>query len=404
MNEHMDKQTSIVSRIIDGSIAIDSVVELENLLKAFPNNPWLHKIFADLLKRDKSFYAAADEYGTAAELFMEKNMTLQAIVSKTLEWQILQPSNQEGKAFYLSLYQGRSKDTGVQNFLIKMKYPEIIAFMTELAPRHFSAGSMIKRFGDEENNLYFVMSGCLEETIYHRLKKGGKIQKKITKYLGENDFFGDIYPFEEEKVSPSTIETTTRVEFAKISKSSVMTICRKYPNVKLLVSNLYKTRLEFAEEKFSWNVRKTFRHKLPTKVNLKIFKDDLGKIPVNFDGFTENISLGGARVVLGSNYEIGHFDTLAGKNVKLQIYLPIEFVNFSIKGTTVWCKEVPLEGKTTAVVGIQFKDMTDADRRLLQGYNFGSESEQNLMWSLWDSLMQKESLMLNDKDSNKKIL
>jgi len=55
-------------------------------------------------------------------------------------------------------------------------------------------------------------------------------------------------------------------------------------------------------------------------------------------------------------------------------------------------------------VGIQFKDMTDADRRLLQGYSFGSESEQNLMWSLWDSLMQKQSLILDDKGSNKKIV
>jgi hypothetical protein len=400
----MNKQAGILTRIIDGSITIDSVAELENLLKAFPRNPWLHKIFADLLKRDKSFYAAADEYGTAAELFMEENMTLQAIVSKTLEWQIIHPSNQEGKAFYLSLHQGRSKNTEVQRFFIKMKYSEIIAFMTELTPRHFSAGTMIKRFGDEENTLYFVVSGSLEETIYHRLKKGGGVQKKLTKNMRENDFFGDIYPLEEEKVSQSTIETVTHVELAKISKSSVMGICRKYPNVKLLVSNLYKTRWDFTKEKPSWTVRRTLRHKLPTKVNLKIFKDESGKIPLHFDGFTENISLDGARVVLGSNYETGHFDTLAGKNVKLQIYLPIEFVNLSIQGTTVWGKEVPLEGKTTAVVGIQFKDMTDADRRLLQGYNFGSESEQNLMWSLWDSLMQKESLMLDDKDSNKKIM
>ena len=72
MNDQMDKQTSIVSRVIDGSIIIDSVADFENLLKAFPNNPWLHKVVADLLKRDKSLYAAADEYGTAAELFMKK--------------------------------------------------------------------------------------------------------------------------------------------------------------------------------------------------------------------------------------------------------------------------------------------------------------------------------------------
>lgn len=397
MNDRMDKQTTIVSRIIDGSITIDSVREIEDLLKAFPNNPWLHRVFADILKREKSFYAAADEYGTAAELFMEENMTFQAIASKILEWQILNPSNKEAKAFYLSLHQGRSKDTGVQNFFIKMNYHEIIAFMSELALRDFPEGSIIKRFGDEENVLYFVVSGSLEETVYRRLKKEGRVQRKSTNNLGENDFFGDIYPFEEEKLSQSTIETITRVEFAKISKSSVIAICRKYPNVKLLISALYKTRRESTKEEFSWTVRRTVRHKLPTQVKLKIFKDELCKTPVHFDGFTENISLGGASVVLGSNYETDHFDTLAGKNVQIQIYLPIEFVNLSVLGTTVWSNEVPLEGKTTAVVGIQFKDMSDSDRRLLQNYTCGSESEQNLIWSLWDSLMQKQSLILNDK-------
>ena len=61
MNDQIDKQSGIVSRIIDGSVTIDSIAELETLLKAFPNNPWLHRVFADLLKRDKLFYAAADE-------------------------------------------------------------------------------------------------------------------------------------------------------------------------------------------------------------------------------------------------------------------------------------------------------------------------------------------------------
>jgi hypothetical protein len=60
----------------------------------------------------------------------------------------------------------------------------------------------------------------------------------------------------------------------------------------------------------------------------------------------------------------------------------VRFIRLSILGTAVWSKEVPLEGKATAVVGIQFKDMSDADRRLLQGYRYGSENEQNMIWNL----------------------
>jgi len=389
MNDRTTKRNSIVSRIIDGSVTIDSVKDFENLLKAFPKDPWLHRFFADLLGRDKSFYAAADAYGTAAELFIEAGMIMQAIVSKILEWQILGLSYQEGQDFYSSLRKARSKNTGLQRFFINMKYPEMIAFMSMLVIRYFPEGSMMKKFGDEENNLYFVVSGTVEKTIYHRLENGGKVQKKSSENLMENDFFGEIYPFEEENVSQADIKTVTRVVLAKISKSSLMNVCRKNPDVKLLVGHLYRSRSEFVEKELKRTVRKTVRHKLPTQMHLKIFQDEPGKVPLNVSGFSEDMSLGGARVALGATYETGHADTLTGKNVKIKISLPIASDRLSILGTIVWSKEVYLEGKSTAVVGIQFKEMTDAGRRLLDDYHYGSEGEQNLIWSLWDSLMEK---------------
>ena len=316
MNDRIDKQNSIVNRIVDGSVKIDSVAEFENLLKAFPKDPWLHRAFADLLKREKSFYVAADTYRTSAELFIEADMTLQSIVSKIHEWRIFKPSYQEGEAFYSALH--KSKETGIPRFFIKMTHPEIIAFMKELMPRHFPPGSIMKKFGDEENNLYFVVSGALEETIYHRIEKGGRVQKETTKNLVENDFFGEIYPFEEENVSRSAIETITRIEFAKISKSSLMTICRKYPNVKPLVEGLYESRSGSDKKGLLRTVRKRVRHQLPTQVNLKIFPDEPGKAPLDVDGFTEDISLDGARVVLSEDFESGHLDTLLVKMLKFR--------------------------------------------------------------------------------------
>ena len=389
MNDQADKHSNIVSRIIDGSVKIDSVAEFNNILKVFPNDPWLHKFHADFLKREKSFYAAADAYALASELFIEADMTLQALASKILEWRILEPSDHEDQAFYSSLRKSRSKKTGVQSFFIKMTYPEMMAFMNTLNIRHFPASSMLKRFGDEENDLYFVVSGALEETIYHRLEKGGRVQNKSTKSLVENDFFGEIYPFEDEKVSQSDIETITRVEFAKIPKSRLMAICREYPNVKILVNELYQSRSVSDEEKFSSLIRNTVRHQLPTRVNIKIFSYEKGKAPLDFSGFTENISLGGASVVLGANYDTDYFGSLVGKQVQIQIYLAIAFVSLSILGTAVWSKEIFLEGKKSEMLGIQFEEMTDKDRRLLQGYHYGYESEQDLIWSLSSSLMEK---------------
>jgi CRP-like cAMP-binding protein len=389
MKEKTGKK-AIVSRIIDGSVTIDTVAEIKNLLRAFPNDPWLHRFFADILKRDKSLYAAADAYGTAAGLFIKNDMTLQAIVSKCLEWRILKPSVREALAFYSSLHEHKSDNTRVRNFFIKMTYPEMMAFMDILELRHFPAGNTLKRFGEEENDLYFVVSGALEETIYHRTQKGGKLQKKSTRNLVENDFFGEIYPFDEQKVSLSTVETITRVEFAKCAKSGLMAVCKQYPNIKLIINGLYQSRSASDQKHFSGILRETVRHRLPTQVNIKIYSEEPDKAPLNLNGFTENISLGGACIILGANYETGHFDTLAGKKVRIQLYLAIAFVSLSILGTIVWSTGVSLEGKKTAAVGIQFIGMSDTDRRLLQSFNYGSEKEQDMIWSLWDSMMEKQ--------------
>ena len=389
MNDQTDKKSKIANRIIDGSITVDSVADFNNLLKTFPNDPWLHKFYANLLKRKKSFYAAADAYGIAADLFIKSDMPLQALTSKFFEWRILDPLNHEDQAFCASLRKCRAQKRGVQSFIISMTYPELMAFMGNLIIRHFPAGSMLKRFGDEESDLYFVVYGALEKTVYHRLEKGGKVHKKSTKTLVENNFFGEIYPFEDEKVSRSDIETITRVEFAMIPKSRLMAICREYPNVKILVDGLYKSRSVSVEEKFSSIIRNTVRHQLPTRVNIKIFSNEQGKAPLNFSGFTENISLGGASVVLGVNYDTNYFGNMVGKKVQIQIYLPIAFVSLSISGTSVWSKGISIEGKQSKMLGIQFEKLTDQNRRLLQGYHYGYEKEQDLIWSLWDSLMGK---------------
>ena len=388
MNDRINMRDSVVSRIIDGSITIDSLTEFENLLKVFPNNPRLHRVFADFLAQEKSF-DAVDAYRISANLFIQAGQTLQAIVSKIFEWRLAKPSHQEEQAFYSDLHKGSSKEAPVQSFFTRLSFQQLIAFMNELTPRYFPAQSTVKKFGDQENDISFVVSGALEETTHHRLKEDEKVREKTKKDLIENDFFGEIYPFEEEKVSQSDIKTITRVELAKISKSMLTKVCREYPDIEPLVHRLYEARLESDEKEFSKMVRKTVRHQLPTQVNLKFFQDHDGKAPLEITGFTDDISLGGACVVLGAKYQIGRSSDLTGRNVKIQMCLPIESITLNILGTIVWGKDVTLEGKTTAIVGIQFKEMTGADRELLKDYCYGSEGEQNLIWSLWSSLLEK---------------
>lgn len=388
MDDSIDMRDSAVTRIIDGSITIDSLSEFENLLNIFPDNPRLHRVFADFLAQEKSF-DAVDSYRISADLFTKAGQTLQAVVSKIFEWRLAKPSHQEEQEFYSDLHKGSSKEVPVQRFFAGLAFEQLIAFMNELTPRYIPEQTMVKKFGDRETHMSFVVSGALEQTTRHPLKKDEKVREKTKKDLIENDFFGEIYPFEEEKVSQTEIKTITRVELAEISKSMLTKICRQNPDVEPLIDRLYQARLESDEKEFTKIVRKTVRHQLPAQINLKVFQDHGDRAPLELSGFTNDISLGGASVILGATYQIGHSFNLIGRNVKIQMCLPIESIAINMLGTIVWGKDVPLEGKTTVIVGIRFKEMTDIDRKLLKEYCYGSEGKENLIWSLWNSLLEK---------------
>ncbi len=388
MKDRIDRQDSVVNRIIDGSITIDSIEEFKDLLKAFPKDPRLHRVFADRLSEEKSINAA-EEYKTSTKLFIEAGMPLQAMACKIFEWRIIKPSKEDELAFHSALSECNPQNIETQVFLTKLAHEEMMALMAQIVPHYYPANTMMRKFGDEENELCFVVSGALEETLYHRFEADEKVQKKSTTNLIESDIFGEIYPFDEDKLSESDIETVTRVELLKISKIKLTSLCKEHPNFNLLMRNLCKSRFESNREGYSKRIRKAIRHQLPMQVNLKIFLEECGKPPLSLSGFTDDISMGGTCVVLGPKYIVGDITQLTGKNVKIQLSLPIESISLNILGNIVWGKGIHVEGKKTAIVGIQFKDINPVDQGILKGYCFGSEAEQNLIWSLWDSLMEK---------------
>jgi len=383
-----DNQSSIVKRIIDGSVTIDSVGEFENIIRIFPDDPGVYRAFADLLVEKKSFEAAANAYRKATRLFLDLGMVLQATVAKILEWRIVQPSHQEGRAFHAALRTTAFHGSVLHSFLARMSYPELVAFMVKLVRVRLSSGKWVKRFGEAETDIYLVVSGALQESVYEVLEGGKKGPNKSTTDLVENEYFGDIYPFEGKKVSQSDVETITRAELVKISRERLREVCQKYPNVESLVKELYGAGRGSGDRKASRTVRKATRHQLPTKVRMKIFPEDADKSPVVADGFTEDISSGGACLLLEARYRSGPSSELVGRKVKVEIDLPKAELKVNVLGTLVWSKEVPNGEEKTTAVGIQFTEMSDGDRTALDDYCFGSDGEQNLIWSLWESYVK----------------
>ena len=156
----------------------------------------------------------------------------------------------------------------------------------------------------------------------------------------------------------------------------------------LKMDKLYRWRNESDDEAADQVVRQTVRHQLPTRVYMKVFDTTAGAHPLAIEGFTDDISAGGACVVIGERYRFGSPDTMVHKNVKLEVILSNDAVRLAILGQIVWGKDILLEGKKSVAVGVRFTEMRDHDRELLHDYCSGSEGEQNLIWNLWEAMVK----------------
>jgi CRP-like cAMP-binding protein len=362
VRDQIDKHRSIARHIIDGSISIDSVAEFKNMLKIFPDNPALHGAFADLLSQKNALKAAAEFYAKAAHLYIGLGMMLPAILSKIMEWRIIKPTHQQARPFYSALNDANFEVTPLQVFFKSLSYPEIVAVTNRMARVRLPAGKMIKKIGDVEDYLYFIASGTVKETLKHPESAAKASSRPLAVYLSENDVFGDLLPFDEEKVSLAYTESITAVELGRISRPRLLEVCKKYPNVGRGLITLYKENSAAVKKKSVRAGRKSERHPLPIRMNLEVYpeeyKDQVDTNPYILDGYSRDISIGGVCVVLDAKYAniTSIFKTL--KNAKIKLSFPGEAFTLNVWGKIVWSRTVSFEGEKTLALGIQFKEMT----------------------------------------------
>ncbi|MGD8668016.1 MAG: hypothetical protein PVI58_18565, partial [Desulfobacterales bacterium] len=95
MKPNLRRHISIAEQIVEGSLIIKTVAEFRSILKIFPNDPALQKVFSDLLLKQKQNGEAAGSYAKAAQLFSESGKFLQAIDCNLLQWRIKPPTPKE---------------------------------------------------------------------------------------------------------------------------------------------------------------------------------------------------------------------------------------------------------------------------------------------------------------------
>jgi CRP-like cAMP-binding protein len=359
MKTSLNSHISIAEQIVDGSLTIKSIEEFKSILKIFPNDPALQKAYSKLLKKSKKTEEAVKSYYKAAQLFIEAGKILQAIDSKMLQWGIKPPTPQEAQHFYDFLRKGSYYESPLKTFFHRLTYQELVSFVSKLTRLELSPGKMIKKTGDEEKELYFVVSGKLKETVFLPLRKvEDSLYRKRASFLTENQFFGEVYPFKEENRSKSYIEASSRTELIKITKSNLIKICEKYPNIEMGLIDLYKVRKKNGNHNVLAKVRKLGRHQLPLKINLHIITNANQKEPLIIDGYSRDVSIGGLCVILDGKYKSISAISKNIKEAKIEMSLPQEEIVLKVAGSIVWSREFSWRKKKIVALGFRFKEMS----------------------------------------------
>jgi hypothetical protein len=328
------------------------------MLKIFPNNPFLFSAFGDLLVKKKQYKLAVQSFKKAASLYIDSGMILSATLCQISAWRIIKPSHQQARLFFSDIINIDANKGPLRDFFHALTYPELVAITNRLVRVRLPSGKVIKKIGDVENELYFIASGTVRDTIYKPLNKNEHAHAKSPSYLYENDIFGDVYPFEEENLSQSYTETVTGVELGKISKPRLIEICKTYPNIAAAVIKLFESSAAYKNESIRHKQRKTDRRALPIRVELEVFPEGPDDTPYVMHGFSRDISVGGVCIILDVKYAdaASYFETF--EDAKIRISFPSQSFTLNVSGKIMWNKSVYYEGKKTIALGVKFKEMT----------------------------------------------
>ncbi len=245
----------------------------------------------------------------------------------------------------------------------------MIAVISNLVRARLPAGTIVKKKGDAEESLYFIVSGTLKDSLYPSIDEKVEVHRPPNIYLNENEFFGDIYPFDEDRKCKSDIETVTQVELVKLSRPKLIQLCKQYSSLELGILDLCKIRLKSDNMGFSKLLRKAQRYDMPVDINLELYHQAASNTPVVVEGFSSDISVGGICAILDSAHSSIENILEAFENgtnsKKIWVDFPAENMHVKVLGRIAWSHSVILNGKKTLVLGIQFEEMSPRLRGML---------------------------------------
>jgi CRP-like cAMP-binding protein len=391
MNLPDEHQYSVMQRVIDGTLAIDSIEEFDEILAIYPDDALLYRKYADMLLEKRRLADAVQAYDKAVRLFVDQGMNLQAIVAKILQWEIEKPTHDQGLQFHKLLSEKGGQYSPLQRLWADMQYPELVTAMLRLVRIRLSAGDQITCVDDPANEIYFVVSGTLMETLSEDCqteasRAGVEIDPRL---IGPNDIFGNIFPLDETTVNATDVSAVTDVELVKIAKPVLLEACRKHPRLEDILRGIYKPGNVERCDRVWQTVRRSTRFGVPTKVEIASTAHKArGSDPRT--GIAVDISLGGMCVDLGPAESADDHLFLKGRTVQSTLDLLNEVAILNLFGKIVWRRVIESEKGENMLIGISFDPLNATDRELLIEYCSGKFGEQNLLLSLWDTMVKPD--------------
>jgi CRP-like cAMP-binding protein len=286
-----------------------------------------------------------------------------------MQWRINSPTKEEVKIFLIHLKKLGTEGSAIKSFFCQLNIQEFLALFSRFEIINLLVDTTVKKVGDLEDSLNFIISGSLKDSLYDTIDSRDKVYREPNLYLYENDYFGDIYPFDRDKKSKSYIETKSQVELLRISREKLRKICTKYPKIEHGLMNLLKVRSKGSMDNSGGKLRDIRRIHLKLELGIEILLNGSQNTSIYLSGFSSDVSIGGVRFVLDdigldSYAEILSFEN-GMVNAKVQVNFPIEDLNVSIPGKIVWLSPVSHEGRKTIALGIQFDKMSPKLKGLL---------------------------------------
>lgn len=387
-----NQKISVMQRILDGSLVIESVEEMNEILAIYPDDPFLHRKQGDLHKSAKRMDKAAQAYEAASDLFIARGMNLQAVVAKILQWGIRKPKQNEGRAFHARLRDEGSPQNPLQRLWVKISYAEMVAFIRCLTRTKFPANLTIIRADKQAEDLFFIVSGTLFEMptpeCQSEAKRAGIDVEPVL--LGPNDIFGDVFPLNRPTENDADIRTVTEVELVKISKHRLQSLCEKHPRIAKALKEIRRPESRQSCDRSWQTVRRDIRYGLPTKAEISLSGKSKTQQGWRQTGIAIDLSLSGMCLDLADAPLPKYYKNLKGQLININLNLLTEVAELSISGIVVWQAQKHQASRPGTLIGIRFDTLNEMDRDLLTEYCAGNVGEENLLWSLWETMVRTD--------------